>query len=563
MRARARLTTLLSVISRSSWEKRSINYVASTLMATAFFFYLYPSPLSFLAGQSVFFETGDTPQHVAGWLLYAKDAWRWPPLLTQMMNAPTGVNIALTDSIPLAALLFKPVFPLLPENFHYFGIWHLLNKIVQAMGAVFLMRSLERRDLFSAVAAAALALTWPAALFRIGHTALAGHGMLLIALSLYFRTISGNLTVTGATAAFGFLSITGLLIHPYLFAMVFPVALAAAVDNGRRGAPPLISLLIPVGSGIIVILAFWLFGYSGPSKPDPEGYSFYSMNVLAPFCGGFLSPCGLQDATNGQYEGFNYLGAGTFLLLIVALATSCRSAVRGWIAKHLALGALLAGFTLYAISSRIFIGEFELVNFSLSWPITLITSVFRASGRFFWIVGYAIAFLALGTVLKRAHFTLLCICGALILQWIDTSQLRAQTRAMLQAPAPFDYSGWSRLASRIDHIVVTPVYGCDSSIENMKYLYFQTVASRLGVPINTGYVARNQNSCADGKQIATEKLELRTLRVYLKPSDSPLDIHGKPDHYRAGECIEWNDWHRPRLCLAGATSVDWSHLGIR
>lgn len=562
--ARISISDTPSVLSKGWWEKRLVCYLASAVLATLFFFYLYPSPLEFLAGKGVYFETGDTPQHVTGWLLYAKDAWRWPPLVTQMMDAPTGINIALTDSIPLAALLFKPFYPFFPENFHYFGIWHLLNKITQATGAVFLIRSLGRRDLLAAIVAAMFALMLPASLFRIGHTALAGHGLLLIALGFYFRTTADGPTPIFCTVSFGVLSVIGLLIHPYLFAMVFPIALAAATDRWRDGAPLVLSLLIVTGSAAMVIAAIWLFGYSASSSSEVEGYSYYSMNLLAPFCGGLLSPCGLQDGTNGQYEGFNYFGGGTFLLLILAAMMASYRAVWTWSAKHLALVALFAGFTIYAISNRVFIGAVELLAFPMPWPAVLLTSIFRASGRFFWIVSYAITFLALLRVLNwSTPLSLMCIAAALILQWIDTSPLRDQTRALLQSTVPFNYSGWMDISSKIDKIIVSPLYGCDPAIGNMKYLYFQIVASRLGVPINTGYVARNKNICSDEIEAKHLQLNVGILYVYLNPTNNLLRLNEFPGQHRLGECIEWRDWHGPLLCLDGATVKDWEHIGIR
>ena len=47
----------------------------------------------------------DIQQHYAGWLFYRSSAPGWPPGVTQAVNAPQGVSVAYTDSIPLLAVL--------------------------------------------------------------------------------------------------------------------------------------------------------------------------------------------------------------------------------------------------------------------------------------------------------------------------------------------------------------------------------------------------------------------------------------------------------------------------
>ena len=47
----------------------------------------------------------DIQQHYAGWLFYRSSALGWPLGVTQAVNAPQGVSVAYTDSIPLLAVL--------------------------------------------------------------------------------------------------------------------------------------------------------------------------------------------------------------------------------------------------------------------------------------------------------------------------------------------------------------------------------------------------------------------------------------------------------------------------
>ena len=67
----------------------------------------------------------DIQQHYAGWLFYRSSAPGWPLGVTQAVNAPQGVSVAYTDSIPLLAVLCRPLAAALGGTFQYFG-WFTL-----------------------------------------------------------------------------------------------------------------------------------------------------------------------------------------------------------------------------------------------------------------------------------------------------------------------------------------------------------------------------------------------------------------------------------------------------
>ena len=69
---------------------------------------------------------------------------------------------------------------------------------------------------------------------------------------------------------------------------------------------------------------------SGPLGGGDKGFVFFSMNLLSPFwpqrSGVFGADLPILDGTGGEYQGYNWLGAGVMLLLLVALG---RAAIRG------------------------------------------------------------------------------------------------------------------------------------------------------------------------------------------------------------------------------------------
>ena len=83
---------------------------------------------------------GDLTQHYLGWCFFRSDPWTLPLGYTRSFGYPIGINITFTDSIPLFALFFKLLNPILPAEFQYFGMWELLCFILQALIGGFLLR---------------------------------------------------------------------------------------------------------------------------------------------------------------------------------------------------------------------------------------------------------------------------------------------------------------------------------------------------------------------------------------------------------------------------------------
>ena len=87
----------------------------------------------------------DLTQHYLGWVFYRKSPWHFPLGLVEGIYSQP-VSIVYTDSIPLFALLFKILSPLLPANFQYFGLFELLSyALMGGFGALF-VRAFSKRS---------------------------------------------------------------------------------------------------------------------------------------------------------------------------------------------------------------------------------------------------------------------------------------------------------------------------------------------------------------------------------------------------------------------------------
>ena len=380
---------------------------------------------------------GDLAQNLAGHLAVQAPGWRWPPLMAPDLADPHGMSAAMTDSNPLASLVAKAIATVVGHPVNLFAPWLVLCWLLQPVAAVFVVRSLPvpaapgtpgPLGWEPALAAAVLAVTYPALLTRFVHINLMGHFVILFALGLAVRLMvrpGARLWMAAGTV----LSVA-ILAQPYLFLFAAAVLAGPALQAaGRqswcqswRGVGP---FLLAAG---LPVLAYKLL--SGTVGAGDRGFGFYSMNLLSPIwpqrSGLFGDRLPILDGTGGQYEGFNYLGFGTLLLLAVAAFGWRGFAWRGW----WGLAVVLGGLVLLALTPRVYAGSWLVLPLPLK-PWDQVFTLVRASGRAFWPVGYLllIAPVAVLSAPLRRPVLLPVLAGALALQWIDTGPLRADARS--------------------------------------------------------------------------------------------------------------------------------------
>jgi hypothetical protein len=568
------MSTSFGMPAKTLWMDRSAPVSYGLAISLAILFVALLFPLSFIEGKSAFFEQIDASANVAGWLFYVQDGWHFPLLHTTRLNHPDGISVAFTDSIPIAALLFKALSAWLPEGFHYFGWWHALVFVLQAIAAVFLMRAFGIRHLAGTIAATAFALTWPALLWRLGHTSLMTHGILLFGLAFYFLARRGQWSTGRAAIALVSLSVIGLMVHPYFLAFIYPLFLALLADQALAGEGWKKQVPRLLGSLAAIAVAGFVLGYFGHGSTTTFGFGQYSMNLVSPFCGGRLIGCATEttqhqfgafrfaDATGGQYEGYNYFGAGLLLLLPFAIATRWAD-VKSIPQRYPAFIVLLLLFTMYALSTTVYFGMSKVVSYSLPSFLDTLTGTFRASGRFFWLAGYAMLFATLAGLLRQATWRgLLLLAVALSLQWLDTQPLRDMIRIKTAQPATNDLAPWQSALTNIDKINIFPAFGCGGDSDVNIYWYFQRLAAHYGKLLDTGYVARPNVDCKANARAFGGEFQPRQLYVmsatYLK---NPFVVPaGFAAAARRGACVRGRD---AVACYSDAHDTGWKSGGLQ
>ena len=305
-------------------------FAMSVLIGSFFFLLIYGTTPLHVSNDSwimAAIDEDDIVQHYAGWLMYRNSDWTFPLGMIPDMARGTGTSISYTDSIPLAAILFKIIFRITGYSgaFQYFGLFTLLCFILQCYGAGLLIKR-KTKNLFVIALGMALFVTAPPLLDRsLRHTALGAQFLVLFAIHEYFRIRDrGYENFAWKFMLLGCLSVG---IHPYFLPMVMIFSFLTMVE-GIVKAKNVIKHAGQFAAACATSLALaWALGvFESSGDFERSGFGYYSMNILAA-----INPNGGVDyhwskllpaipIVKGNYEGFNYLGAGVILLWAAVLA---------------------------------------------------------------------------------------------------------------------------------------------------------------------------------------------------------------------------------------------------
>jgi hypothetical protein len=411
------------------WSRGVAVYIGAFLIGLAATSYFLPFATVWGGGGLWTSPGGDLAENLTGHLGFQTADWHWPLLLAPNLAWPHGTTIAMTDSNPLLSLIAKAVVEIRGNPANLFGLWLASCWLLQPLAAVYALRGFGCRVWEAELAAAVIAILYPALLARYGHINLMGHFLLLYAVGMTLRLLNSKVFSVRRWLGATILLLASVLCHPYLYVFAATILAAPALQTiinreanaVRTVCGYLASVAIPVASYAVL---------SGTLGGGDRGFGFYSMNLLSPLWpqrSGLFDPSQpIIDATGGQYEGFNYLGAGGLLLLAVAIVLLPRRF--NW-RPYRALFIILVALTLLALSSQIYLGHKLILSLGIK-PWDQVFGPIRASGRAFWIVGYTLVLASIARIARDLpRFSLrIVLTTAVVLQWIDTAPLRASAR---------------------------------------------------------------------------------------------------------------------------------------
>ena len=533
-------------------------------LALIFASWLLPS--GFIEGSHPYWhaQNEDITVYQAGFNAFFSEPWRWPLWRITSLNWPEGTSATFVDILPLYAAALKWLAPAVWFPFNPFGYWVLLCILLQAVGAWWVLREARVGNWWALVGLVLLLVSYPAWLVRMGHISLMSHWVISFAFALYLRSAQ----LTRLTNIWPWLLLTAVMFNIYLFAMA---ALVYAADSLRwlfRGqAIRTMAQALLIATALVVIGWATLWPLPAATGSPDAGFGRYAMNLLAPIsgCGWFAvsstNPQMLSSALNGLglggcwinptnlpaeqvFEGFNYLGLGVGVLILGALLSGGlskgkpdaepKTAKSGWV-----LACLLALVTLYALSNQVYLGDRLILQWQVPAWASGITGQFRASGRFFWVVGYALVIFSVIRLFKRAPkaWAQGVIAIALMAQAVDIWPYLQQVRHLQPKPDSqiINAKVWQASFPHSKQTVYFfPKLKCAKHSDFFKTLLpVMQFAAEHKLNINTAYTARYTPACNTEAQDIAASDPARSVYVFVRadyPDDSIQALF--PDDWR-------------------------------
>ena len=512
---------------------------------------------------------GDFSVHFFGWHLYRSGPWTLPLGATPHLMWPMGGSVGLTDSIPLAAVVFKLFSAWLPPLFQFIGMWLVLSAALQGVFGALLMQLATPRPVLQWLGAMLFVLS-PPLIIRFGHPALTAHWLLLAALWLALQADADRVSRRRAVAWAALGAVTAA-VQPYLLPMVLTIAGAASVRQLLAAPRQVLSIAL---YGVVALAATWVGLWQSGSLMVPGGdgltiggFGAYSANLLTFIMPTesqtLLAPGYFRAATPTQYEGYSYLGAGVLMLcLVVAIARLAAPRPRAWWAAarpHLPLVAGLLFLAAMAVGPVVTAGSRTLLTYDSAWwgPLT----TFRSNGRMIWALHYAIVTaLAFAAARFTPRAALVVLGLAVAVQAADVAGMSRDVHSAgdYGFRDPLESRFWTVAPPHYERLVLVPSNLCDRN-GAVDYRPFALVAGRFGLALNAGGASRHdvrrtaaycealQQEIRDGMSTPGT---LYVVRADLLPSLVP------PDAARRPTCTVVDGFG---VCFAPGSERPWQH----
>ena len=369
---------------------------------------------------------GDSETYWLNWLFYQQSTiFQIPIFKNYSYGMELSSTIALNDSLPIMALIFKLIQGILPPNSQYFGVWILSCFFLQSFFAMKLLKNFSN-DIFLIILFSIFFLIAPIFLWRLwGHYSLMAHWLILASLNIYFDK---EFNYIRWLVIFFF----SYLISAYIAVMMFIIFLT---DLIKRKVTKEIDYK---KFGIILSIFFfsslaclYIVGYIEPgTKLSTSGFGTYKANLLTFFDSNDLWSNIIKDISSieGEHEGFAFLGSGVILLSFISIFYIALTKFKLRLLSTVELKYISIVSTLLfvlALSNNMHIADVHIINLDLPKFIEKSFGIIRASGRMVWIPFYII-YLLLFIIIDSFHNKRVCkilLIFALLIGVLDINKI--------------------------------------------------------------------------------------------------------------------------------------------
>lgn len=379
---------------------------------------------------------GDPSQHYLGWEFFRRSDWYFPLGLTDQLAYPLKTSVIYTDSIPIFAVFFKLFRSILPRQFQYFGIWGLLCFVLQGYYAAKILG--ERSSSKTVILAGSIFfIVSPVMVFRMYyHTALAAHWLILLAIYFYSKHEKEYRDIFNPVMEWGILGILIGSIHLYFVPMCGAILLGYILCSIWKERKIRIRFFYPgISFSVGLFLTVYLLGgFSSGADTGTNNLGLFSFNLNA-----FLNPMSYSTLlkntslwdwpfyTQGQYEGFSYLGMGIILLCVCGIVLMIRNIFRRRKPSVYQVMTVLMsiGLIVLAASPTITWNDKLLLQLPYSSTIYKYWGIFGSCGRMAWPVVYFLMIFGITSIgnmkWKRKEISCVVLILACLVQVVDLS----------------------------------------------------------------------------------------------------------------------------------------------
>lgn len=398
---------------------------------------LNPAYIGFFGGGG-----DDIWQHYLGWCFYRNSEWQFPIGLMDNCIYPSSVSIIYTDSIPLFAVIFKLLSPILPDTFQYFGIWGIFSYFMTGFIGGRILKKFLYSNYQILISSVFLILT-PVCLRRMfGHTALAGIWILLLGFFMYFNMDEEESGRRKWKSYFCWSAIGALCasVHMYFLPMLGIVLLGYCIKDimlTRKWGKAICTCLAYAVTSLFVLYllgAFTLLDKGGDwTTAGLLGQASMNLNTFINPLGGWSGILPEQSVyAEGQREGFAYLGVGMIIMFAFSIVLTLSKMVKNRKnitykniinADSISCTVMIICSVLIALSPIASINDKVLYSLNLPGWTEKIWSIFYATGRFIWILMFLIIIYSIRSGVRlgqKYYMLLLMIC--LGIQLFDLSE---------------------------------------------------------------------------------------------------------------------------------------------
>jgi hypothetical protein len=240
----------------------------------------------------------------------------------------------------------------------------------------------------------------------------------------------------------------------------------------------------------------------------------------------------LPLGTDGQYEGYGYLGFGMILMLLTAFSLSFQERwprLKEFWGKYWPLIIAISLCFLFALSNHIYIGRLTLLSYKPGF-LENIFNTFRSGGRFIWPVFYCLYIAVIITLSKKvpAKTVMVILLAALWIQVMDISTLiksRHDAFVDKKYTGRLKNAGWALFGSQYKYVEMHGLSWTDGMADIAHW------AANHGLKINDFYFARNPKDYYKTLDTQRKNLESGRLRrdtLYINPVLGVIDKYYDP-----------------------------------